>query len=367
MRIAIDARMINYTGIGRYTQNLIASLARLDVVDLTVLRDDEPPQGAGIGRRVKFRKPTFSIPVYSMKEHILLPLEMKMTGADLFHYPSFNMPLVNPRPSVVTIHDLVYYLDQAACPGKMAHLYARLVFRKVAGAAKRILTLSEYTKKDIVEHLGVHHDKVVVTYPGVDEFYRPERESASLDRVRKRYSIDGDYVLYVGNHGVNKNLHRLLNAFAGLKNRKSTVLILAGKTDPRRQDLYNLPSSLGVEDRVRFIGKVPEEDLPALYTMAKVFVFPSLYEGFGLPPLEAMACGAPVVASTATSLPEAVGDAGVLADPFDAGAIAGALDKVLSSKALQSELREKGIKRAGRFSWLECAKKTVEVYREALQ
>lgn len=327
--------------------------------------DDEPTQGAG--RKVEFRKPSFSIPVYSMKEHLLLPLEMKKTGADLFHYPSFNMPLVNPRPSVVTIHDLIYYLDPGACPGKMAHLYARLVFRKVAGSAKRILTVSEYTRKDIVEHLGVHPDKVVVTYPGVDEFYRPERDSASLERVRKRYSIDGDYILYVGNHGVNKNLHRLLKAFAVLKNRKSAALILAGNKDPRRQDLYNLPSVLGIEDKVRFIGKVPEEDLPALYTMAKVFVFPSLYEGFGLPPLEAMACGTPVVSSTATSLPEVVGDAGVQTDPYDPGAIAGALDKVLSSKALQSELREKGFKRAAQFSWLECAKMTVQVYREALQ
>ncbi|MBI5467697.1 MAG: glycosyltransferase family 4 protein [Deltaproteobacteria bacterium] len=365
MRITIDARMISYTGIGRYIQNLVENLAKIDGKNrysITVNGGDEAEIPAV--ENLKVFKTRVIIPVYSIKEQVLLPMEMNRSGPDLLHYPSFNMPLVNSKPVIATIHDLIYYLNRDACPNLAAYLYARFMFKKAVKIARKIITVSEFTKSELLEHLGVGPEKVTVIHNGVSSLYRPiaiERQAAVLSK----YGIRGGYIFYAGNHQPRKNLMRLVQAFSALKN-KDHQLVLTGKIDPRRADLYNAVNEKGLEGRVLFIGAVPENDLPALYSGATVFAFPSLSEGFGLPPLESMACGTPVVSSNATSLPEVVGDAGVLVDPADIASIKDGIEKVLASPALRSELKEKGLMRVKKFSWQTAAEKTLKVYEEAL-
>lgn len=367
LRVALDARMISNSGIGRYIGNLIVHLSKIDRGNTfsVLLNSGEPIPSAATARNLEFHTLKRSIPIYSLKEQVILPSEIKRLEPDIVHYPSFNMPFLNSRPAVVTIHDLVYYLDRRACPHLPAHLYARLMFKMVSRLAKRIITDSEYTKKDIIKHLGVSPGKVSVIHIGVDEAYRRVEDPAVLKRVRVRHGIKGEYILYVGTHHPRKNLVRLIHAFSMLKS-KGCQLVITGKMEERRKDVYEAPLSLGIKDRVIFTGIAPEEDLPALYTMASLFVFPSLYEGFGLPPLEAFACGTPVVSSNVTSLPEVVGDAAITIDPLDVDELARSIDKVLSSAELRSELREKGLKRAKLFNWKETAEKTLGVYYDAL-
>lgn len=358
--------MIRYTGIGRYVQNLVENLAKIDGKNrygVVLNKGDE--REITESENLKIFRTRANIPVYSIREQTLLPFEIKRSGPDLVHYPSFNMPLAGGKPVVATIHDLIYYLNFDACPNRLAYLYARFMFKRVVNIAQKIITGSEFTKKEIVRHLGVEAKKVVVIYHGVSPLYRPV-EAGMRKTVISRYGIKGGYVFYAGSHQPRKNLVRLVKAFSTIKDREHQ-LVLAGKIDPRREELYNAAKEKGLDGRVLFIGSVPEEDLPSLYSGATAFVFPSLNEGFGLPPLEAMACGAPVISSDATSLPEVVGDAAVLVDPADAVAIADGIDRLLASSMLQSELREKGLERAKQFSWEAAAKKTLRVYEEVLR
>jgi glycosyltransferase involved in cell wall biosynthesis len=321
LNIAIDARMISRSGIGRYTENLVKNLARIDRLNTYSVLVNHKENSLEERDNLKFYALRREIPIYGLSEQLLLPFEVRGRKPDLVHYPSFNMPLLNPAPVVVTIHDLIYYLFPDACPGRAAHLYARFMFRAVPRLARRIIT--------------------------------------------EKYGITGEYVFYAGTHQPRKNLVRLVKAFSRLKSRDH-LLVITGKKEARRREVYDMVERLGLSDRVVFTGMVPEEELPVLYSMADLFVFPSLYEGFGLPPLEAMACGTPVVTTSCTSLPEVVGDAALIADPLDVDSIAACMDRVLSSSSFAAELSEKGFSRVKRFSWLKTAEKTLDVYNEVL-
>lgn len=363
MKVALDARMIKYTGIGRYIQNLIVGLARhkgANSYSVIVNSDGYAPAG---GDNIVYQQTSRQIPPYSLREQVILPYEVKKTGSDMVHYPSFNMPFLNSKPSVVTIHDLIY-LDPASCPNRAAHTYAWCMLRRAAWSARKIITISQFSKKEIVSRLGVRPDKISVIYHGVSPLYRVETDTERLACIRNKYSIPGPYILYVGNHQPRKNIKRLFDAFLMMKRYEDYTLVLTGKIDPRRQALYSEARRDGLDGRVLFLGEVPEIDLPALYSGSELFVFPSLSEGFGLPPLEAMACGAPIVSSAAMSIPEVVGDAGILIDATDTAAISEAMDRVLSSRMLREDLIAKGLDRAARFSWDEATKKTLRVYEQ---
>lgn len=371
MRVTIDGRMLGESGIGRYIQNIIAGLAAIDKeTDYTVLSmagDDKRLVEEVRQDNVKYQRLKSPIPIYSLKEQIRLPGIIKKTSPEVVHYPSFNLPVFMRQdcPAVVTIHDLIYYLFPDACPGRFGHLYARFMFRRVVKTATRIITVSDYTKGDIIRHMGVRPEDITVIYHGIDAVYSPVKDKARLEGVRDRHGIKGDYIFYAGTHQPRKNLVRLVKAFAGIKNKDCRTLVLSGKIEKRYCAVYDEVRRLGIEDRVRFIGVVSEQDLPALYSMARVFVFPSLYEGFGFPVLEAMACGSPVITSGVSSLPEVAGGAAVIIDPEDVGAITEAMDRVLASKDLSADLREKGLKRSRSFTWKEAAEKTLGVYRSA--
>ncbi|MBI5238271.1 MAG: glycosyltransferase family 4 protein [Deltaproteobacteria bacterium] len=364
MKVAIDARMISYTGIGRYIKCLIEGLVNIDTVNRYAVLLNGPDRGRLENKgNIEISSPKRPIPVYSAGEHTYLPFEIKGLAADIVHYPSFNMPLISPYPAVVTIHDLIYYIYRSSCPGMLAHIYARLIFNITARGARRVITVSGHSKRDIVNLLGIRPDKVTVIHNGVSGSFRPCRDAGVRDRVMKRYGIDAGYILYVGNHAGHKNIGALVRAFSMLSSRlRSYKLVVAGKVDKRRQRLYSLPEELGIKDRAAFIGAVDEDDLPCLYSWASLFVFPSLYEGFGLPLLEAMACGCPVVASDAASIPEVVGDAAMVVDAKDPCMLSVRMEEALSSKSLQEELRGRGLERAALFTWEAAAKKTLDVY-----
>jgi glycosyltransferase involved in cell wall biosynthesis len=284
----------------------------------------------------------------------------------LFHAPGFVLPLFNSLPGVVTVHDLAYLLYPAHFPTKRRHYFQWLVPPSLR-RARRIITVSENSKRDLCRLLAVPEEKVRVIYNGVEPQFRVATQPALVERVRAKYELPPKIVLSVGVLEPRKNLERLVQAFALLRQRGiEHRLVLVGAAGWGYENLLRLPRELGLDDAVRFLGFVSQADLPLLYNAADLFVYPSLYEGFGLPALEAMACGTPVVVSHVSSLPEVVGDAGVLVDPHSVEGIAEAIYRCLRSDGLREELREAGLKQAARFSWHEAARQTLQVYREVL-
>jgi glycosyltransferase involved in cell wall biosynthesis len=234
--------------------------------------------------------------------------------------------------------------------------------------ARRIYTISEYSKREIVAHLGVPREKVAVVYPAVSaERFRLSPPANAVETTRKKFGIVRPYLFYTGNHEPRKNLPLLLEVFRGLAAGERFQLVIGGRLDPRRRTFYDSAADLVASRDLVFTGELSEADLPLLYAGATAFVFPSAYEGFGLPPLEAMACGTPVVCANATSLPEVVGDAAVLVPPGDPYALREAISRVLASPGLRSELREQGIAQARRFSWDRAAREVIALYEEAVR
>ncbi len=296
---------------------------------------------------------------------VSLPLELYRRPVDLLHAQTLA-PAVCPVPFVLTVNDLTWETNPEVFPAAIRLRLSRLVPRSCR-RARRILTVSEFTKKCLVEMYGLDDRKIVVTYHGFSSRYRPVRDPAVIERIRVKHKLPDRFILYVGKIQARKNLPRLLAAFASLV-REGHVphhLVLVGKPTWTSEDTFSAIDSLGLSGRVIMAGEVSMEDLPAFYAAADVFVFPSLAEGFGLPPLEAMACGTPVISSNATSLPEVVGDAGILVDPYDVDALARAMLEVVSSENLRRQLSDKGLARAALFSDRRMAELTHATYEAA--
>jgi glycosyltransferase involved in cell wall biosynthesis len=285
------------------------------------------------------------LPLLHPAESVWLSIVLARRRPGVFYSPGFNAPPTCPVPFVFTVFDLIHLqIPEESGIGK--RLYYQLHVKPAVKRARAVLTGSEYSKEQIVEWSGVGPDQVVVIQGAAGEEFTPDGEI---------HEPGYPYVLYVGNHKPHKNLGRLVQALARLGRGHSLRLVLAGAVEP---DLLGLARSLGVADRLVFLGRVPDERLPALYRGALAFVFPSLHEGFGLPPLEAMACGTPVVSSLATSLPEVVGDAALPVDPLEVDSIASGIDRIVGDEQLRSDLRARGLSRAARFSWDEAARRT---------
>ena len=294
--------------------------------------------------------------------HLRLSWEMARRPPDLLFVPAHVLPIVHPRRSVVTVHDLGYlYYPQAH--RLLDRLYLDLSTRYNARAATHLIADSSATKRDLIERYGTDPDKITVVYPGYDEMtFQPVRDEKAIGAVKARYGITGDYILFVGTLQPRKNLIRLIEAFSNIQYPISNVqLVIAGKKGWLYREIFQQVEKLGLEGKVVFTGYVPEGDLPTLLSGARLFVFPSLYEGFGLPVLEALACGTPVVCSNASSLPEVAGDAAVLVDPLDVEGLAAALERVLRDEDLRAELIERGFEQTRKFSWERCARETLKV------
>jgi glycosyltransferase involved in cell wall biosynthesis len=309
------------------------------------------------------------IPFPRLWTHVRLSWEMLTQPPSLLFVPSHVLPLIHPQRSVVTVHDLGYHRFPEAHTLSQ-NVYLRWSTRYNARNAARILADSEATRRDLMLYYRVSESRIAVVYPGRDESMAPVVDPVLLAAVRARYGIVGPYLLYVGTLHPRKNLVRLVQAFAQLPARDSEFplhdlrLVLAGQPGWLYDEIMAQIRRLGLQDRVLLTGYVPDSDLPALLSEAVAFVFPSLYEGFGLPVLEAMACGTPVVCSSTSSLPEVAGEAALLIDPLDVAALAEALFRVVTDQGLRRALVERGFGQAKMFSWQRCAGQVLNVLEE---
>lgn len=368
LRIGIDGRYIqdHFPGIGRYTYNLIQALAKAAPEDSFVLLYN--PQLVNTRYTLERLKApnvdlvAVNLPTFSLTEQYRLPSLICHLGLDLFHSPYYIKPYLLPCPSVVTIYDLIPRLYP-----QYISLGARVIFeiaiRLAAVTSRMIIAVSQSAKDDLVRLLGLLPSKVWVTPLGVDTQFKPLKEKAIFN-LRHKYDLPEGYILYLGINKPHKNLVRLVEAFAKVKSGRK--LVLAGREDPRYREVHEVVRRLSLQERVIFLGQVPERDLPALYCGAALFVLPSLYEGFGLPLLEAMACGVPVISSSISSLSEIAGRAAVTVDPMDVSQLARALEEVWGNSDLRVSMRQEGLKQAAHFSWERTAKETLMVYHQTL-
>ena len=337
MRVAIDARKIRDFGIGTYVRNLLRQLARQDNPHEYVVFCREADWDAVEECGPHFRPVIETAGNYSVAEQFALPMDLRREGADLFHAPHYVLPPLTPCRSVVTIHDCIHLRFPQYLPNRIGYAYARAQMWTATHKAARVMTVSEASKRDILRYFHVPESRIDVIYNAIDDRFWREPDAEEINRARERYRLTDPFVLYAGNVEISK--------YATLR---------------RAVHRYKL------HKYVRFFGFVPDQTLAALYRLANVFVFPSLYEGFGLPPLEAMASGTPVITSNASSLPEVVGDAALMIDPYQSEAIADAMRRVLTDPALHADLRTRGLARAREFSWERSIKRVREIYDEVM-
>lgn len=377
--VGIDASRLSTrarTGTERYTYELVGGLSRIDrQTRWTLYSNGLPAMLPPLGPHVALR----SLPFPRLWTHLRLGWEMLRHPPDVLFVPAHVIPALHPPRSVVTVHDLGYlHFPEAHTLARRLDLH--LSTRWSVRAAWRIIAVSQATKDDLVQHYRVPPSNITVVHHGLSsEHFSPVTDPATRAACTARYGISGDYFLYVGTIQPRKNLLRLIEAFAqvlreerGSPSSTATAtarprrlsLVLAGKKGWLTAAIEQRVAELDIKDNVQFIGYVDDDALPALMSGARAFVFPSLYEGFGMPVLEAMACGTPVLTSTTSSLPEVAGDAALLVDPTSTRALADGLSRLLHDTALCDTLRERGRARASGFTWERCAQETRRVLCE---
>lgn len=353
--IGIDAQTTlgNKTGFGFYVKNLIEYLNIIDTENAYFYFKPE-------------NQTDLSTPQRFIWDQLTLPIRANRAGIDLFHQPCFSAPMLFKGKVVATICDLIGMLFGEDIPFWSRQYFGKWMpfsYRR----ADKIITISENTKKDVVRLLKIPAEKITVTHLAADKCFKPIRDGEEIQRIKNKYKTGGKYLLHVGTLHPRKNLEFLVKVFSRISSIFPEYnLVLTGKKGWYYEKLYNLINALGLKDNVVFTGYLPDEDAPCLYNGASVFLFPSLYEGFGLPPLEAMGCGIPVISSNTSSLPEVVGDAGILLSPKDEKAWVAAIKHLLENPAALSAMAEKSIKQAGKFSWDKCARETLAVYKSLI-
>ncbi|MGH9719646.1 MAG: glycosyltransferase family 4 protein [Bryobacteraceae bacterium] len=375
MKIVIDVRRVSDFGIGTYIRNLVHALAEVDHQTnryVLVTPWEQAPDWSGL-------PPNFEIAAYERKDtdpldHLTLPAYLRRFKADLAHFPFNRVPLLMTRPFVVTVHDLSSLLFEER-KGLRQDL-RRYRFRRGLTRAERVIAVSAATRRDVESLLGIAPERLRLVYSAPEpQFFRreitPGEGDAERQQILERYQIQYPFLLYTGSIRPQKNVPRLVEAFAVAREALSDHpefrdlrLIIIGDEISRYPDVRRAVIQSRVEQEVRFLGFVPLETLRVFYQSATAFVFPSLYEGFGLPPLEAMAAGTPVITSSSSSLPEAVGDAAVLVNPENVFDIARGIKEVLFSPELRERLAAAGPKQASRFNWERTAREVLNIYRE---
>jgi glycosyltransferase involved in cell wall biosynthesis len=369
VRIAIDARKLRDFGIGTYVRNLLRHLARIDRWSEYVVLCRQPDCATIAALGDNFRAVPERAAPYSVREQLSVPIDLRRERVDLFHAPHYVLPPLTRCRSVVTIHDCIHLRFPQYLPNRMAYAYARGSLWVATHRSDRVLTVSEASKRDILRYFRIPDRKIDVIYNAIDERFGQAPPPEEIERVRERYQLDGPFILYAGNIKPHKNLERLIEAFNSLRGDgqfEHVRLLIIGDEISKYATLRRAVHRHKLHKFVRFFGFVPDETLACLYRLASLFVFPSLYEGFGLPPLEAMASGTPVVTSNVSSLPEVVGDAALLIDPYEPEALADAMRSVLSDPALRESLRERGLARAREFSWDRSIRRVREIYDEVM-
>lgn len=368
MRIGIDARFFGSLGkgLGRYTERLVTYLEKFNSPDEFVVFLRQENWDHYTPTNPRFSKQLADCRWYSFEEQRELPRLVRAAGIDLMHYPHFNVPLLAPTPFVVTIHDLIlthFPTRRATTLGPLKYWGKQLAYRitlsRAVSRAKHILTVSNFTKQDIQQYFGYDPKKITVTYEAVDAFPKPVSNDAEL---MKGAGITGRYLLYVGNAYPHKNLEQLVPFLKALPPKFSDLtLVVVCKPDYFLDRFRNQIKTAGLSAKVVFPGYVSDATLGALYRQAQAYIFPSLYEGFGLPPLEAMSQGTPVMSSDASCLPEVLGNAALYFNPKDVRGMLAALER-LDNPAFRAEQIQVGSQWVKRYSWRTLAEQTLAVY-----
>src|SRR6201993_1641841 len=372
VRIAIDIRRMTEFGVGTYIRNVVRTLGRLDHENEFCL----------IGSPAKVEEigplpPNFqTVPLLAAERSVQGYREFRRAlqklDCDLVHIPNlFSVPRALPCPYVMTVHDMLEHMSRPRQEGIWRSLYFQMTKRVLVGAA-RIFAVSNFTRNEIEKLFEIPSERIEVVYNAIDErFLHGHASPADRDLIARRYQVTYPFLLYAGRISPHKNVVRMIEAFSALKTElerdqayPDLKLIIIGDDLSGNPDLRRTVVRSGVQNDVRFLGFIPIEVLRIFYDSAKIFVFPSLYEGFGLPPLEAMAHGTPVVTSNATSLPEVVGNAAVLVNPENVFEIMRALHRVLMDQSLRERMKERGYKQVKRFSWESSVRRVLDAYRQ---
>lgn len=369
MRIGIDAHFAEKDGSGNctYTQGILKSLSRIDTVNEYFLYITD--RDHAFYKKLSGKRNFHIRHVFPSNPLIRIPVSIAAASykdrIDVL-YAQYNAPPLHSGKLVLMVHDLAFL----HFPGYFSAIERIRLKSLVPWTARRsaaVITVSEHSRSDLAVSCGISPDKIKVVHNGIDDgFLSPVTDRAAVQGVLDSYGIDFKYILYVGRLNARKNIERLIQAYALFRKRKpcGIKLVLAGKKDYLFENIMSALAASGFEKDIVLLDYVPEKDISCLFSAAEMFVYPSLFEGFGLPPLEAMACGCPVVASGTTSIPEVVGDAAVLVDPLSAEDICRGMMEVASSPSLRRELAGKGLEQARKFTWDRAAAEMVRIYGE---
>lgn len=354
-KIGIDARMIEMSGIGTYIQHLMGN----SIYDYAFGKEEEIRRYDSDVKVIPY-----DASIYSVKEQLCFPNKaVKKAGIDIIHFPHYNVPISYRGAYVTTVHDLTHIVLPEFLGNKIKYYYAKMLMSHALKKAKHVFTVSENSKKDIQDYFGVQENKVSITYDAIDDDFI-EKQIADTEYLYDKYSIPKDKkkILYVGNLKPHKNLITLLKALREL-NSDDYVLLLVGKAF-KSVDLEEQEKQMGLSNKVVHTGMVSKEELIDFYNLADLFVFPSLYEGFGIPPLEAMACGTPVIASNNSSIPEVVGEAAVLFNGKDEKELSNQIEVVFNDNTMREDLINKGRLQCKKFNWAQANKEVRDVLNE---
>jgi len=372
--IGIDGRYLQdkWHGVGRYTYGLLAGLCAAEgkyrivvFIDPSLPNNRFPLRELAAGGKIELYPISFAL--HSPYELVAWRAVLRARPVDVFHSPYVWSPLLLPCPLVTTVHDMIFDRYPAYLPGRRYWLPYKAMSQLAIRLARQVIAVSDATKNDVLRFVPARPDKIVTVLEGVEPHFRPAAEGAERARVRAKYKLPARYVLALGARRPHKNVGRLVQAFRSLAPNIEHTLVLAGAIDARfSDDAAQAIDELRAAGRVLEIGHIDEADLATVYSLAELFVQPSVIEGFGLPVLEAMACGCPVACSNTSSLPEVAGDAALLFDPWSTADIADTLARALESPSLRRDLSQRGLERAHRFTWRTAAQQTLEVYGNAV-
>ncbi|WP_125153317.1 glycosyltransferase family 4 protein [Clostridium rectalis] len=372
MKIGIDGRAANWyrgTGIGTYTYQLIKHINEIDLINnYTIFIPPNVKKNISFNNNISINNITENCK-NNFWDEVNIPNILKGKDIDIYHVPQngIGMPKTKKCSFIITLHDIIPY----KMPETVSEQYLKLFHEKlpqIIDSCDGIITVSEYSKKDIIKAFNFPKEKVFVTHLASEDIYKPLDKIISKNLVKNYYSIDTDYILYVGGFSPRKNILGLIDAFSKLteKYKKDIKLVIAG-TKGKSYSIYKKRcEELNVDNKVLFPGFIPLNHLPYVYNACKLFVYPSFYEGFGLPPVEAMACGVPVIASKATSIPEVVSDAAILINPHDIDDLYNSMYEALSNRDLRKSLSLKGLVRSSELTWNNTAKNTIIAYNKVI-
>lgn len=359
MRIAIDCRFIgrSINGIGRYNREIVKGLDKNKEINLIIFTNNDIDLELQNTKIIRIKSKLFSI-----SEQIELPILLRKVKPDLFHTPSFVSPIIQPCKTIMTIHDLIH-LRFSKDYTLLHKLYYKLIVKTAAKQADIIITPSNTSKKDIHTFLGIDNKKIFVIYHGISENFSPREDFKNI--LIKKYNINYDYILYVGNLKTHKNINTLIETYCNLIKDGKIKHKLIITYEPNKK-IQNFIHNFGIEENIVFIRDIPEKDLPYIYSGCSVFVYPSLCEGFGFPPLEAMSCGVPVISSNAFSLPEVLDFSALTFDPNDKNMLYDLIYRVINDDELRRSLIQMGLNHSKKFRWDRTINQLIGVYKSLI-